>query len=659
MNKFDDESLLYNSRIINVWIEFLKEKYPNININEVLDYANIQIYEIKDQAHWLKQKQVDKFYEKIVELTQNPNIAREAGRHLVKPGVIGYLWQFAFGQVGPARMYELVSKASENYAISSTYSFNKINSNKIEIVSNPKEGVNEKKYQCDNKIGIFEAISLGYTQRLPTIEHPECIFRGGQSCRYIVSWRRSYSQMVNRISLFSLFVSLFVFIFFLIKDINFAITLLPILIIVCLSLSQLSIYIKNREINRSLNILRDTADKLVEQVNINYNNTLLTNEIGQTISGHSNLNDVLNNIASIAENRLDFDRGIILLPNEDKTRLIFRAGYGYSPDQISSFPKNGFHLDSPDSRGIFVKSFKEQRPFLINDVNEITPTLSARSLEFAKKIGTISFICCPIVNNNETLGIIAVDNVQSKRPLIQSDLTLMMAIASIIGISVTNTSLIESKVRQFNSILFVLAASIDARDFLTAGHSEKVMEFSIGICNELNLSNEYTEMIRIAALLHDYGKIGVPDAILKKSGRLTPDEYKQIQTHAAKTRTILERISFEGLLSKIPEIAGCHHEKLDGSGYPAGLRGDQIPLGARIIAVADFFEAITAKRHYRDPMPIDKAMRLLSEEADKRLDREIIEAFKRFYSKNYDWVESEQYFKPSVRASKNIGLIKL
>jgi HD-GYP domain-containing protein (c-di-GMP phosphodiesterase class II) len=108
-------------------------------------------------------------------------------------------------------------------------------------------------------------------------------------------------------------------------------------------------------------------------------------------------------------------------------------------------------------------------------------------------------------------------------------------------------------------------------------------------------------------------RLGFQMPSLKKSGKLSPEEYQEIQTHAAKTRTILERISFEGIYTQIPEIAGCHHEKLDGSGYPKGLRGDEIPLGARIIAVADFFEAITAKRHYREPMQIDDAMRIIDE----------------------------------------------
>ena len=210
-----------------------------------------------------------------------------------------------------------------------------------------------------------------------------------------------------------------------------------------------------------------------------------------------------------------------------------------------------------------------------------------------------------------------------------------MGIASVIGISIRNAQLMEDRERQYRSILQVLAASIDARDPLTAGHSEKVTEYSLGICNEMGLDRDYREMIRVAALLHDYGKLGVPDSILKKPGRLTTDEYDIVKTHAQKTREILEEVNFEGILSQVPEIAGAHHEKLDGSGYPDGLQGEEIPLGAKIIAVADFFEAITAMRHYRGPMPVEKALGLLNKESEKHFDPEIVAAFIRFFEKNF------------------------
>ncbi len=247
---------------------------------------------------------------------------------------------------------------------------------------------------------------------------------------------------------------------------------------------------------------------------------------------------------------------------------------------------------------------------------------------------TKSFLCCPIIYEDEPIGVLAVDNKSTKRPFLQSDVNLLMGIAPAIAISIHNARLVESKENQFRSIIQTLAATIDARDFLTAGHSERVTEYAVGICEELRLSRDYTEMVRVAALLHDYGKIGIIDSILKKNGDLTKEEYEEIKTHSIKTYNILNQIKFEGIYKEVPKIAAYHHEKIDGSGYPEGLKGNEIPLGARIIAVADFFEAVTAKRHYRDAMPEDLAFELLMEKSGVHFDPDVVEAFIRYYNKN-------------------------
>jgi HD-GYP domain-containing protein (c-di-GMP phosphodiesterase class II) len=206
-----------------------------------------------------------------------------------------------------------------------------------------------------------------------------------------------------------------------------------------------------------------------------------------------------------------------------------------------------------------------------------------------------------------------------------------MLLTPAVGMGIQNAAITETKERQFNSILQVLASSIDARDPLTAGHSERVTRFAVGICGELGLSEEYTEMIRVASLLHDYGKIAIKDSILKKPGSLTAGEYEEIKTHASKTREILEKIEFEGIYKEVPEIASCHHEKWDGSGYPNNFKLEEIPLGARILAVADVFEAITSKRHYRGPMPLQEAFEVLESSKGKHFEPRIVEAFFRYY----------------------------
>jgi HD-GYP domain-containing protein (c-di-GMP phosphodiesterase class II) len=330
---------------------------------------------------------------------------------------------------------------------------------------------------------------------------------------------------------------------------------------------------------------------------------------------------------------LDYDRGLILLANKNKTRLNSKTGFGYRAGELNKFlPKEGFHLDRVESKGIFVNCFKSQKPFLINNIDEIKDNLSSRSLDFAIKMGVKSFVCCPIIYEDESIGILAVDNLRTKKPLVQRDINILMGVANQIAISIHNASLIDARFRQFQSILHVLSATTDARDPITAGHSERVTELAVGICNELNLSYNYTEMIRVASLLHDYGKIGVDDAILKKPGRLDDNEYEHIKTHALKTKNILKQINFEGIYKEVPEIAGAHHEKLDGSGYPNNLTGDKIHFGAKIIAVADVFEALTSQRHYRDPMPVNEAFDYLVNKIGVHFEKDCVEALIRLYN---------------------------
>ena len=602
---------LYNSRIIDTYIKLIKSKYSYVKIGDLLSYANMKPYEVADQGHWFTQEQVDLFYERLVKITKNENIAREAGRYAASPDALGVMRQYALGMVGPANAFGIIRQATANFVRSSTYESRKITSNKIEINVTPMADATERPFQCENRLGFFEAIAMMFNNKLPRIEHPECMFRGNKTCRYIISWEEALSAVIKRVRNISTCILVLVTAAASFKYPLFTLEyLLPIEIITILIMTVAALFIEKREWKSSLENSRDSVDQLLEQININYNNALMTNEIGQALSTYTSTEDILSSIIPIMEKRLDYDRGLIFLANPDRTKLELKSGYGYSDEMLDLFDKVSFHLDRSDSRGVFVVSFREQRPFLINDINDVEETLSVRSLAFARKLGTQSFICCPIICEEKSLGVLAVDNVKSKSPLVQSDMSLLMGIASVIGISLRNAEHIEARIRQFNSVLQVLAASIDARDSLTAGHSEKVTEYALGICKELGLSWEYSEMIRVAALLHDYGKIGVPDAILKKKGRLTEAEYEIVKTHSSRTREILEQINFEGIYCQVPEIAGSHHERVDGNGYPRGLTRREIPLGAKIIAAADYFEAITAKRHYRDPMKLEKAFQV-------------------------------------------------
>jgi HD-GYP domain-containing protein (c-di-GMP phosphodiesterase class II) len=629
---------LYNSRIINNYIKLIRSQYSYINIEELLKYAGMELYQVEDEGHWFTQKQINRFHQRLKEVTGNKDIAREAGRFAAIPGTLGIMRHHLLGLIGPEFAYELIGNYASKFTKSTNFKSKKLSTNKVEIIVTPKHGVKEGVYQCENRFGFWEAIATAFNYELPQIEHPECVFKGGKSCRYIVSWQESpalfWKKFRNIFGLILLCLSTLSLA--LAPSLHTSIAIFSISLSIFLAISLYVVHLDNIGLFKAVTNLQESSNSSVDLINTNYEHALLINEVSQALSKELELNNILSSIVNILEKRLDYDRGLILLANREKTRLISQTGFGYKQDELSNFMfGRGFRLDKEDSKGVFVVSFHEKKPFLINDIDEIKDSLTARSFEFARKIGAKSFICCPIVYEDESIGVLAVDNIKTKKPLLQSDINILMGIANQIGISIHNAKLIDARFRQFQSILQVLAATTDARDPITAGHSEKVTEYAVGICNELGLSYNYTEMIRVASLLHDYGKIGVDDAILKKPGRLTPEEYDHIKTHAPKTKSILQQVNFEGIYTEVPEIAGSHHEKLDGTGYPNGLAGDQIHFGSKIIAVADVFEALTSKRHYRDPMKREDAFEHLLQNVGVHFDQKCVEALISFYSNNY------------------------
>jgi HD-GYP domain-containing protein (c-di-GMP phosphodiesterase class II) len=169
-----------------------------------------------------------------------------------------------------------------------------------------------------------------------------------------------------------------------------------------------------------------------------------------------------------------------------------------------------------------------------------------------------------------------------------------------------------------------LASALDARDRYTAGHSHRVSEFSCAVAVAMNITGEELEIIRVGALLHDIGKIGIADSVLQKAGRLTNEEFALIQQHPTIGRRILEGV--QGFEDYLP-IVELHHENWDGSGYPLGQRGETTPLCARIVHVADVYDAITSDRPYRRGMDNEQALRLIEDSAGKQLDPSIVPVF--------------------------------
>ncbi|MBI1886658.1 MAG: HD-GYP domain-containing protein [Chloroflexi bacterium] len=189
--------------------------------------------------------------------------------------------------------------------------------------------------------------------------------------------------------------------------------------------------------------------------------------------------------------------------------------------------------------------------------------------------------------------------------------------------------------RAYDGTLRSLIAALDTRDSETRGHSERVADTALAIAGEIDIdpsSREWQEL-EWGALLHDVGKVGVPDAILRKAGKLTSEEWDAMRLHPAAGHEILSGVEF---LGSAAEVVYAHHERYDGTGYPRGLAGDQIPLGARIFAVADAFDAMISDRPYRKGMAPTKALAEILENSGSQFDPEVVHAFLKVYHKRFE-----------------------
>lgn len=240
--------------------------------------------------------------------------------------------------------------------------------------------------------------------------------------------------------------------------------------------------------------------------------------------------------------------------------------------------------------------------------------------------GNMRMLSGPLQRLDDRTDVVLVRRPASAGEFTSGDLLLLESVLTFAGQLISSSELHERVSRMSLEATRALVAAIDKKDRYTAGHSERVGYLARLTGRELGLSSDAVHVLEWSGLLHDVGKIGIPEEILNKPGRLTDEEFELIKQHPEMGYEILKPLSsFQSVLNGVL----YHHENHDGSGYPRGLTGEQIPLEARIIHVVDVFDALTSRRSYRDAYPVEEAVAILREESGTNLDPQTVEAFLR------------------------------
>ncbi len=312
------------------------------------------------------------------------------------------------------------------------------------------------------------------------------------------------------------------------------------------------------------------------------------------------LSDLLEQVIMMTQRTLNAEAASVLLFRDNDQELYFEAVTGPVGKALRQVRLSSQY-------GIAGQVVRTGKPLIVNDVT--------RSTNFHKVIDdttgfyTKSLVCAPLSIGRKVLGVIEVLNKCEGRTFDEDDMETVVSVANTTAMAVENTRIRQTLMEAYKNTIVALAAAVDAKDPYTRGHSERVMGYASKAGIVLSFSADEIETLEYAGILHDIGKLTIDSSVLTKSEPLTSGEWEIMRTHPVTGADLLREIPF---LENAAELVLSHHERYDGTGYPKGLKGDDIPLGARLIAVAEAFDTMTTDRAYRSALPIDIAVKELN-----------------------------------------------
>jgi len=346
-----------------------------------------------------------------------------------------------------------------------------------------------------------------------------------------------------------------------------------------------------------------------------YENLTTIYKVGNIINSMTDVNQLFQTVLETILEVIKADRGALLLYDEQSGET--------TPVAAMSNKETATEGDVKVSRTVVDEVVRSAVSILSSDAMTDERFKSGQSI-ILQEIKSV--MCAPLMTSERVIGALYVDSSSVANFFNESDLDLLAAIGKQAGIAIHNTKLRNELKESHLETIFRLAVAAEYKDQDTAAHIHRISGYSETIARQMGLSDPEITLIRYASPMHDVGKLGIADAILLKPGRLTPEERAIMEQHTIIGSKILQDPHSE-LMQTSHDIALTHHEKWDGSGYPKGLKGEEIPLFGRIVALVDVFDALISKRCYKEAFEVEKAVGIIREERGKHFDPACVDAF--------------------------------
>jgi putative nucleotidyltransferase with HDIG domain len=371
--------------------------------------------------------------------------------------------------------------------------------------------------------------------------------------------------------------------------------------------------------------------------------------VSEAINAHADINDLLEMIESELAEMIPFDHmyiGKLDLETGSTNVLKYANPFGVDADQVVAAANRGISGEVMRTR----KAILDNQAHLRSSTNYVGP----EEHHYYTKTGE-SVMAAPLIAEDQTVGVLFLGRSGSNR-FSESELETFLLFSGLVASAIHRADLVQSNQLMYRASVEVLAAVVDAKDPTTLEHSRNVARFARIIAEEMELSVSDVERIELAGLLHDIGKLSIPDHVLSKPGPLTPQERALINTHPDRGANILNQ--HPALMDLIP-LVRHHHERFDGTGYPERLMRDEIPLGASIISVADAFDTMTSQRTYQRKRSISEALEELNRCGGTQFHPDVvcrfINAVRRTPTEQRDAVHAEKPIPQGMRVSADMS----
>ena len=341
-------------------------------------------------------------------------------------------------------------------------------------------------------------------------------------------------------------------------------------------------------------------------------------DVTRRLMSITDLDALLRDMATVTTQLLDADRATIFIVDRERGEIWSRVALGAGAGEIRQ------------AIGVGIAGIVAATGDTINIADAYDDPRFNPDPDHRTGYRTKTLLTFPMTGQNgRVIGVFQVVNKNSGGEFTGDDEDTLSSLGASAAVAVENAQLLAEQRRLWTTLIETLAVTIDARDQQTAGHSQRVTRYAEVIGRALGLEGIELEKIRAAALLHDYGKIAVRDQFLLKPGKLDEAEFEYMKAHAEKTGEFLAHLVFPHDMRDVPVIAAQHHERMDGKGYPRGLPAERILLGARIVAAADVFDALTAPRYYKPAYTLEKTLEIMDGMAGDHLDPTVVTAVRK------------------------------